>query len=329
MDILKESNSTMFEVLYCGKISVSHKRAPPTFIDESIEKFKEHEMMIQRRKRHFSSDDRKRSSSDTSQRKSSSLDIVEEDIPKSHSDIHLPSVIQNIQNNNSNDSRLSPEMQRKLSLPLVDTPVSRLDPELPRKNSLPLSGSESQDDVDSAATTGRTFGTLLRTDSYAKLMAAKESTHNRTMVFQIGRSALTVISLDKKSFALTKKFSEISFCSQGIKQPEYFGFICREKSSSVNYMCYVFKCQSESVVECIMNTMRQAFNAALHHNKLHIICETCPMHKLHKFCQEVEGINEEAVWNRLQQQISALGVSSSNTFALQMRVSFPTFFPHF
>eukprot|EP00057_Strongylocentrotus_purpuratus_P016170 XP_011670644.1 PREDICTED: exonuclease mut-7 homolog [Strongylocentrotus purpuratus] len=31
------------------------------------------------------------------------------------------------------------------------------------------------------------------------------------------------------------------------------------------------------------------------------------------------GINEEAVWNRLQQQISALGVSSSNTFALQMR----------
>ncbi|XP_041459585.1 TBC1 domain family member 1-like isoform X2 [Lytechinus variegatus] len=316
MDILKESNSSMFEVLYCGKISVSHKRAPPTFIDESIEKFKEHEMMVQRRKRHFSSDDRQRSLSDASPKKSSSLDIVEEDISKSHSDIDLPSVIQNIQNNNSNDSTLTIELPRKSSLPLTDNQVSRLQEDSPRKNSVPLSGSQ---DVDSGATTGRTFGTLPRTDSFAKLMAAKESTHNRTMVFQIGRSTLTIISLDKKSFALTKKFSEISFCSQGIKQPEYFGFICREKSSSLNYMCYVFKCQSESVVECIMNTLRQAFNAALHHNKLHIICETCPMHKLHKFCQEVEGLNEELVWTRLQQQISALGVSSSNTFALQMR----------
>nr|XP_054755240.1 TBC1 domain family member 4-like [Lytechinus pictus] len=211
MDILKESNSSMFEVLYCGKISVSHKRAPPTFIDESIEKFKEHEMMVQRRKRHFSSDDRQRSLSDASPKKSSSLDIVEEDISKSHSDIDLPSVIQNIQNNNSNDSTLTMDLPRKSSLPLTDNQVSRLLEDSPRKNSLPLSGSQ---DVDSGATTGRTFGTLPRTDSYAKLMAAKESTHNRTMVFQIGRSTLTVISLDKKSFALTKKFSEISFCSQ-------------------------------------------------------------------------------------------------------------------
>ena len=35
---------------------------------------------------------------------------------------------------------------------------------------------------------------------------------------------------------------------QGIKQPEFFGFICREKTSASSYMCYVFKCQSEPVV---------------------------------------------------------------------------------
>lgn len=49
-------------------------------------------------------------------------------------------------------------------------------------------------------------------------------------------------------------------CLQGIKQPEYFGFICREKSSSVNYMCYVFKCQSESVVSFLFFSRVQMMN---------------------------------------------------------------------
>ncbi|XP_071497303.1 TBC1 domain family member 1-like [Diadema antillarum] len=300
MENVKESNSTMFEVMYCGRISVSHKRAPPTFIDESIEKFKEHEMAIQRRKRHFSSDDRQRSASDGAAKvpfHSHSLDIVQEDEEKSRSNLDLSTAIRNLQNNNSNDSsRLCTET----------SPLSA------------LTNPQSHTDVE-ATTTGRQFGTLPRMDSYTKLMTSKENTHNRTMVFQIGKSVLTLISLDKKSFMMTKKFSEISFCSQGIKQPEYFGFICREKSASLNYMCYVFKCQSESVVDCIMNTLRQAFNAALHHSKLHVICETCPMHQLHKLCQEVEGQSETQVWHTLTQYIASLGVTSSNAFTLQMK----------
>ena len=188
---VKESNSNMFEVMYCGRISVSHKRAPPTFIDESIEKFKEHEAAIQRRKRHFSSDDRVRSASDGATRKASSLDVVKEDEAKALSNVDLSS-LQNVQNNNSNDAQMSHSSTSSLS----NAPTT-----------------QSQENIDNK-TTGRHFGTLLRMDSYTKLVTAKEKSQNRTMVFQIGRSMLTVISLDQKSFSLTKKFSEISFCSQ-------------------------------------------------------------------------------------------------------------------
>ncbi|XP_072039831.1 LOW QUALITY PROTEIN: TBC1 domain family member 1-like [Amphiura filiformis] len=126
------------------------------------------------------------------------------------------------------------------------------------------------------------------------------------MLFQIGKAMLTLISPDQKSFMLTKKFRDISFCSQGIQQPEYFGFICREKSHNSNYMCYVFKCESEAVVESIMGTLRQAFNTALANSRLHVICETCPMHQLHKLCEQVQGQPPDKVHIILNKQLQTL-----------------------
>ena len=38
-----------------------------------------------------------------------------------------------------------------------------------------------------------------------------------------------------------------------------------------------------------MGTLRQAFNTALANSRLHVICETCPMHQLHKLCEQVQG----------------------------------------
>lgn len=37
-------NSQKFEVLYCGKVTVSHKKAPSTLIDDCIDKFRQHEI---------------------------------------------------------------------------------------------------------------------------------------------------------------------------------------------------------------------------------------------------------------------------------------------
>jgi len=112
--------------------------------------------------------------------------------------------------------------------------------------------------------------------------------------------------------------------SQGVKQSDHFGFICRDHAESGpgQYGCYVFQCASESLVshaehypptsplkktqtlvfliraasslqvDEVMLTLNQAFTtaAALQSNKTQIqLCEACPMHDLHKLCERIEG----------------------------------------
>jgi TBC1 domain-containing protein 4 len=46
--------------------------------------------------------------------------------------------------------------------------------------------------------------------------------------------------------------------SQGIQHPENFGFICRDVVSE-NNVCYVFKCQNNSVADEIMTGQSYLF----------------------------------------------------------------------
>lgn len=68
-------NSQKFEVLYCGKVTVAHKKAPSTLIDECIEKFSLHE----RQRLKLLSEQRSTDSS-------SDLTLYEGDVPTSPSD---------------------------------------------------------------------------------------------------------------------------------------------------------------------------------------------------------------------------------------------------
>lgn len=119
----------------------------------------------------------------------------------------------------------------------------------------------------------------------------------------------------------------LSLLSQGVKQTDHFGFICRDQSESGpgQYMCYVFQCASESLVSYtnavsenngkeqegkrlfpflyqvdeVMLTLKQAFStaAALQSNKTPVqLCEACPMHDLHKLCERIEGKPHD--WSR-------------------------------
>uniref|UniRef100_A0AAX7VUN7 TBC1 domain family member 4 n=1 Tax=Astatotilapia calliptera TaxID=8154 RepID=A0AAX7VUN7_ASTCA len=117
---------------------------------------------------------------------------------------------------------------------------------------------------------------------------------NRTMLFQVGRFEVNLISPDSKTVVLEKNFKDISSCCQGIKHTDHFGFICRHHSESgpSQYVCYIFQCASESLVDEVMLTLKQAFStaAALQSNKTQIqLCEACPMHDLHKLCERIEG----------------------------------------
>lgn len=47
---------------------------------------------------------------------------------------------------------------------------------------------------------------------------------------------------------LHKQLKDVASCVQGVKNPEHFGFICKESNVEC-FIGYVFKCQSESVAD--------------------------------------------------------------------------------
>ncbi|XP_010140520.1 PREDICTED: TBC1 domain family member 4 isoform X2 [Buceros rhinoceros silvestris] len=138
-----------------------------------------------------------------------------------------------------------------------------------------------------------------------------DSEKNRTMLFQVGRFEVNLISPDTKSVVFEKNFKDISSCSQGIKHVDHFGFICRESvEPGLNqYVCYVFQCASESLVDEVMLTLKQAFStaAALQNAKTQVkLCEACPMHSLHKLCERIEGLYPPRAKLVIQRHLSSL-----------------------
>ncbi|XP_078223522.1 TBC1 domain family member 1 isoform X9 [Callithrix jacchus] len=134
---------------------------------------------------------------------------------------------------------------------------------------------------------------------------------NRTMLFTIGQSEVYLISPDTKKIALEKNFKEISFCSQGIRHVDHFGFICRESSGGggFHFVCYVFQCTNEALVDEIMMTLKQAFTVAAVQQTAKApaqLCEGCPLQGLHKLCERIEGMNSSKTKLELQKHLTTL-----------------------
>nr|XP_037875200.1 TBC1 domain family member 4 isoform X2 [Bombyx mori] len=120
---------------------------------------------------------------------------------------------------------------------------------------------------------------------------------NRTMLFQVGRSELRLISPDRKQILLHRAFKDVASCVLGQNNKDHFGFVCRETNET--YACYVFKCESDSVAGEVVNAIRQAFVA--HADLLkksrdkspNMTCEHCPMLWYHRLCHDIEGMTEK------------------------------------
>ena len=97
--------------------------------------------------------------------------------------------------------------------------------------------------------------------------SSSDESRNRTMLLQVGRSDLRLISPDTKQVLLHKSFREISHCACGLHNKECFGFICRESGQS-QYLGYIFRCESVGVVEDIMQGLRSAFHNAHEQSKV-------------------------------------------------------------
>uniref|UniRef100_F7HHC3 TBC1 domain family member 4 n=1 Tax=Macaca mulatta TaxID=9544 RepID=F7HHC3_MACMU len=260
-------NSQKFEVLYCGKVTVTHKKAPSSLIDDCMEKFSLHEqqrLKIQGEQRGVDP--------------AEDLTDLEVVVPGSPGDC-LP------EEADGTDTHLglpAVASQPALSSSRVCFPERILED----------SGFDEQQEFRSrcSSVTGvqrrvhegsQKSQPRRRHASAPSHVQPSDSEKNRTMLFQ------------------------------GIKHVDHFGFICRESPEPglSQYICYVFQCASESLVDEVMLTLKQAFStaAALQSAKTQIkLCEACPMHSLHKLCERIEGLYPPRAKLVIQRHLSSL-----------------------
>ncbi|KAM4603374.1 TBC1 domain family member 1 [Polymixia lowei] len=263
--------SKKFEVLFCGRVSVAHKKAPPALIDECIEKF--------------------------GQSRGSGADA------KGGSGGGLVGGLRRalaFQSNGlgsggvGNGTAESPSAGRR---PLM----FKRDPSFPCLQALDENGLSPE----------ITHTTTADTHSHSAGVQPTSLQENRTMLFTVGRSQIFLVSPDTKKVAIEKSFREISFCSQGIRHVDHFGFICREtvEGGSCHFVCYVFQCTDESLVDEIMLTLKQAFSVAALQQSVRTQsqqCDSCPMQQLHRLCERIEGLPPSKTKLELQRHLATL-----------------------
>ncbi|XP_033069848.1 TBC1 domain family member 1 isoform X4 [Trachypithecus francoisi] len=252
--------SKKFEVLFCGRVTVAHKKAPPALIDECIEKFN-----------HVSG----------SRGSESPRPVPPHAAPTG-----------------SQEPGRRP-MRKSFSQPGLRSLAFRKELQDGGLRSSGFFSSFEESDIENHLISGH------------NIVQPTDIEENRTMLFTIGQSEVYLISPDTKKIALEKNFKEISFCSQGIRHVDHFGFICRESSGGggFHFVCYVFQCTNEALVDEIMMTLKQAFTVAAVQQTAKApaqLCEGCPLQGLHKLCERIEGMNSSKTKLELQKHLTTL-----------------------
>lgn len=279
-------NSQKFEVLYCGKVTVDHKKPQSTLIDDCIDLFREHETE-RRRQRLLNGQRSSMENTVVFSVGDDPLSATLSEAPETTDKWKMGSLRNTFPESIQEDSGFEQQEFRT------------------RCNSLAAGLQKNPKETGFKASTRR------RHSSAPNNVHPSDTDKNRTMLFQVGRFEVNVISPDSKTVVLEKNFKDISFCSQGIKQTDHFGFICRVvlDSGPNQYVCYVFQCANESLVDEVMLTLKQAFStaAALQSSKTQItLCEACPMHDLHKLCERIEGLYPPRAKLSIQKYLSLL-----------------------
>uniref|UniRef100_A0A3Q4BVR6 Rab-GAP TBC domain-containing protein n=1 Tax=Mola mola TaxID=94237 RepID=A0A3Q4BVR6_MOLML len=270
-------NSQKFEVLYCGKVTVLHKKAPSTLVDDCIDKFRQHEV------------ERKRLRLLNGQRGSAEGAPVEFLIGEEGDP--LTSVLnesrEDIESPRADLSSSTSQSSLRGSFPECILEDSGFDePQEFRTRCSSLAGSLQRKPGE-----GVIMGPTRRRHSSApNHVQPSNADKNRTMLFQVGRFEVNLISPDSKTVVLEKNFKDISSC-------------CQVGLFSLLYI------RSKPLLSEVMLTLKQAFTtaAALQSNKTEIqLCEACPMHDLHKLCERIEGLYPPRAKIAIQKYLSQL-----------------------
>uniref|UniRef100_A0A8P0NR29 TBC1 domain family member 4 n=1 Tax=Canis lupus familiaris TaxID=9615 RepID=A0A8P0NR29_CANLF len=264
-------NSQKFEVLYCGKVTVTHKKAPSSLIDDCMEQFSLHEQQ------------RLRLQGEPRGTEAGADPAVFEapaPAPGAAADV-LPE---------EGDALPDAPPASPAAAGLPGPPSSRGG--FPERI-LEDSGLDEQQEFRSrcSSVTG----------------ALQRKVHENSQKPQPRRRHASAPSHVQPSDSEKNR----TMLFQGIKHVDHFGFICRESPEPglSLYICYVFQCASESLVDEVMLTLKQAFStaAALQSAKTQIkLCEACPMHSLHKLCERIEGLYPPRAKLVIQRHLSSL-----------------------
>ncbi|XP_076192199.1 TBC1 domain family member 1 isoform X3 [Aptenodytes patagonicus] len=271
-----------FEVLFCGRVTVAHKNAPPALIDECIEKFNR------------ASCTKKADFNSSSQQHETANNFGGFSFSNKFRSVFQPSV--------SEEEEKRP-IRKSFSQPGLRSFAFKKDLQEGSHRSNSFVRSFEEDAISLNLKSQLIYG--------RSVVQPTDIAENRTMLFTIGQSEVYLISPDTKKVAIEKSFKEISFCSQGIRHVDHFGFICRESSENggFHFVCYVFQCTDEALVDEIMMTLKQAFTVAAVQQTSKAqpqLCEGCPMQSLHKLCEKIEGLHPSKTKLELQKHLTTL-----------------------
>ncbi|XP_014478304.1 PREDICTED: TBC1 domain family member 4 isoform X1 [Dinoponera quadriceps] len=290
---LSPNSSQFFEVFYVGKIKLSLPKVPESFIDDTLIRFRVHELEksrsstgnllsdCQRLKRQaLTSSINRRNSTESTASESGSIENV------SGNSI-IPCV---------NPLGVSPVLSGSAET-FPRTNASPVENDGRSENRTSESSSNSNINVpeimrNRAASTGSVL-TTGRRDS-----ASKPNDNNRAMLFQVGRCDLILISLSTKQPVLKKPLKDVVNCVQGVKNPDHFGFICKESDCFIGH---IFKCESISVTDDLVAAIIRAPAGVCDVTRKGrypvVSCEHCPMYWYNKLNQEIKGQTDRKVQN--------------------------------
>ncbi|KAJ1520558.1 hypothetical protein ONE63_003673 [Megalurothrips usitatus] len=327
---ISPSSSHFFEVLYIGKIKVSHRKVPESFIDDALEKFRLHDLEKEKGRLVENAGKAILMRNNSNSRILPPIAAIAADRRGSQDSIYGDSDMGSAENISHNPGLAPAGSVTSLGgLSVGPVPAIALSGSVetlaPGASNLSASssgvaagagGTGAEDGADAVVAkstsaedgwgkqnslpleamrtrAGSAGSAIMRRPDLGGPAQAVE--HNRTMLFLVGRSDLRLISPDRKQILLHKNLRDIASCIQGVKNSDHFGFICREQNAE-NFIGYVFKCQSESFADDVVGAITQAFQATSEAYKKEkqpvLSCEHCPMVWFHKLCTELEGLSD-------------------------------------
>ncbi|XP_030802972.1 TBC1 domain family member 1 isoform X5 [Camarhynchus parvulus] len=271
-----------FEVLFCGRVTVAHKNAPPALIDECIEKFNR---------------------ASCTKNSDFSTSSQQHETASNFGGFSFSSKLRSVFQPLVNEEEEKRPIRKSFSQPGLRSFAFKKDFQEGSLRSNSFVRSFEEDAISLNLKSQLIYG--------HSVVQPTDIAENRTMLFTIGQSEVYLISPDTKKVAIEKSFKEISFCSQGIRHVDHFGFICRESSENggFHFVCYVFQCTDEALVDEIMMTLKQAFTVAAVQQTSKAqpqLCEGCPMQSLHKLCEKIEGLPPSKTKLELQKHLTTL-----------------------